>query len=86
MELINTWGSIDNARKELVAPILAYCFKLGYSDNQIHDAMPFFQNVKDFKSKLEHWTRKWFAVKGSIQAKFFLETMSLNDFLSKYQN
>ena len=77
------WGSLDNARRLLIAPIFALCLKLGYNDKQIRNAMPFFQDVKDYKRKIYRWCNNWFFI-NPIQARFFLESMSLNEFFSRY--
>jgi len=89
------WGSFKNAKRELVAPLLALSFKLGYPDVQIVQLMPFFQRVaarphlidahrtKDPILSIEYHTKDWFD-DTPYHARLFLRTHSLNEYLDLY--
>ena len=85
-KIIKWWGGIQNARRILVAPILALCLKIGYNSVQIREKMPFFQkrmpNSKTWDA-IRHYCLEWFKVNPS-QIRQILTYKSLNQFLSEY--
>ena len=88
------WGGYENAQRELVAPILALCYKLGYTDQQTVQTMPFFQRIsertdpmdrrlKDPILAIEYYTLEWFEDTPD-HARLFLSTHSLQEYLDRY--
>ncbi len=80
------WGSLANARKQLVAPILALCFKLGYSSAQIRANVPFFQRRMSGVSAgdaVYGYCKSWFRI-SPTEARNILANSLLNDFLNQY--
>jgi len=76
------WGSFYKARKQLVAPILALAFKLGYTSVEIRAKMPFFQRRVTGVPAGEavyHFCKKWFEI-SPTQARAALahRTFSMN--------
>lgn len=80
------WGSLANARRVLVAPILSLCFKRGYTSAQIRERVPFFQK---WGSRLKAgdavrlFCKQWFTI-NPTQARNILRHRSLNEFLNQY--
>ena len=80
------WGDMYNARKQLVGPILALCFKKGWNAAQIRANVPYFQNrfpTSHPSEGVRHFSLLWFGINPGI-AKNFLLTNSLNLFLDNY--
>jgi hypothetical protein len=80
------WGSIYEARKQLVGPILALCLKKGWSSSQIRANVPFFQNMMSGSyswDAVRHFSLQWFGITPSA-AKNFLVTHNLQWFLTNY--
>lgn len=80
------WGSLANARKVLVAPILTLCFKRGYTSAQIRERVPFFQR-RGSRLKagdaVRLFCKQWFTI-NPTQARNILRYRSLNEFLNQY--
>jgi len=82
------WGSLANARKVLVAPILALSFKLGHDSAQIREGIPFFQKRGTGLSAGEvvrAYCKQWFTI-NPTQARNILRYRSLNEFLNQNLN
>lgn len=80
------WGSLANARKMLVAPILSLYFKRGYTSAQIRERVPFFQK-RGSRLKagdaVRLFCKQWFTI-NPTQARNILTHRSLNEFLNQY--
>lgn len=84
--IINWWGSIYEARKQLVGPILALCLKKGWTTAQICANVAFFQNRLSgtpSKKAVRDYSLQWFGLTTSV-AKNFLMTHNLHTFLATY--
>ncbi|MEE9379034.1 MAG: hypothetical protein V3V33_13465 [Candidatus Lokiarchaeia archaeon] len=84
--LYKFWGSLANARKLIVAPILTLCFKQGYSSSQIRERVVFFQKRgSELKAgdAVRLYCKQWFTI-NPTQARNILAHRSLNDFLNQY--
>lgn len=84
--IVKWWGNIYNARTKLVAPILALCFDKGWSAVTIRANVPFFQNLmRDSKPSdgVRHYSLYFFGLNPK-DAKIFLKTHSLHEFLNTY--
>lgn len=80
------WGTIYEARKQLVGPILALCLKKGWTSSQIRANVPFFQNKMSGSPSwnvVGHFSLQWFGITPSA-AKNFLVTHNLQWFLTNY--
>lgn len=80
------WGSIYEARKQLVGPILALCIKKGWTTSQICANVPFFQNRMSgspSKNVVRTYSLQWFGITTSV-ARNFLVTHNLHWFLTNY--
>ncbi len=82
------WGNLANARKVLVAPILALSFKLGHDSTQIRREMPFFQRRGPGLSAgdvVRAYCKQWFTI-NPTQARSILRLRSLSEFLNQNLN
>lgn len=80
------WGSIREARKQLVGPILALCFKKGWNSAKIRANVPFFQNrAAGFTTSnaVRYYSFEWFGFT-AYAARNILVTRNLNWFLTNY--
>jgi hypothetical protein len=74
--------SFKNARKELVAPILAFCFSKNMPNTEIARKIPFFKN---HPSNVNFWTSTWFPGLTPTQARNLLTSgMDIETFLHRW--
>jgi hypothetical protein len=86
--LKNRYGGIREARKWLVAPILALCFQKGYNSKEICQKVPFFEKrmvSSETWKVISYWSFEWFGI-NPTQARAALRYSSLDDFLAEYLN